>query len=199
MHLGLASVVAGREPPSSEVLTDTATTRSRSACAARRRHPTQVRIGDFGRARRAIEESTLPPAGQVGPSAAGFTARFGRTGSAQVRNRIRTQAERYTGPNSPGVGDDVDPPAGQSGRQPSILALTADGQRQLVVRNHDLGCLSLKIDNRHRAHPRRGQGVANELGRDLRTSRRCRSSRRAGRTSPREPERPSDRCRTLWR
>ncbi len=34
---------------------------------------------------------------------------------------------------------DVDPPPGQAGRQPGILALLADGQRQLVVAHDDRG------------------------------------------------------------
>ena len=36
-----------------------------------------------------------------------------------------------------GVAADVDPPAGQAGRQPGVLPLLADGQRQLEVRHDD--------------------------------------------------------------
>ena len=48
----------------------------------------------------------------------------------------RTALLRPSGAGLVGVGPDVDPPAGQPGGEPGVLALLADGQRELVV-GHD--------------------------------------------------------------
>ena len=55
------------------------------------------------------------------------------------------------------VGDDVDPPTSQLRCEPGILALLADGQRELVVRNHNAGRAGGLVRNGDRSHPRRRQ------------------------------------------
>src|SRR6478735_1703458 len=61
-----------------------------------------------------------------------------------------------------GVGDDVDAPPGQLGRQAGVLALLADGQGQLVVRDHDPGGARGLVRDGDRIHARRRQGAGNE-------------------------------------
>ena len=59
------------------------------------------------------------------------------------------------------LGDDVDLPAGQLRGQAHVLAATADGQRQLFVRHHNLDAVGLFVQH-HLGHFGRGQGVDDE-------------------------------------
>src|SRR5262245_1718384 len=61
-----------------------------------------------------------------------------------------------------GLALDVDPPAGQPRRQAGVLALLADGQRQLVVGHDHLGHARGLVDA-HLLDLRRGQGLGDEL------------------------------------
>ena len=45
------------------------------------------------------------------------------------------------------LGQDVDVPAGQLRREPHVLAAAADGQRQLVVGNHDFDALGVLVEH----------------------------------------------------
>ncbi len=76
---------------------------------------------------------------------------------------------------------DVDAPAGQLGGEPHVLALLADGERQLAVLDHHFHHAVLVVHDRHVLHLRGAQRVHHERGSDPRTTRRCRSSRRAAR------------------
>ena len=76
---------------------------------------------------------------------------------------------------------DVDAPAGQLGREPDVLALLADRQRQLLVLDDHFHHALAIVDDRDALHLRRAERVGDERDRDPRTTRRCRSSRRAAR------------------
>ncbi len=52
-----------------------------------------------------------------------------------------------------GVRPDVDPPAGEPGREPGVLPFLADRQRQLVVRHGHPGGAGGHVDDLHLAHP----------------------------------------------
>jgi len=54
-----------------------------------------------------------------------------------------------------GVGNDVNPPTGQLRRQSGVLALLADGQRQLVIGNDDPGGTRGFVGDGDRIHARR--------------------------------------------
>ena len=105
----------------------TATTRSSSARPPRTRHPTHVRTGVRGVAgadgRSTGDESTAPSACSLTPAA--------RVGAVRRRCPPRFVVDRIGG-----VGPDVDAPPGEPGRQPGVLPLPADRQRELVVRDH---------------------------------------------------------------
>lgn len=51
------------------------------------------------------------------------------------------------------VRTDVDPPAGEPGREPGVLSFLADRQRQLVVRHGHPGGAGGHVDDLHLAHP----------------------------------------------
>ncbi len=124
----------------------TATTRSSSTASSRFRQPTHVRTGPSvlrcGEAevsRWITPESTV--CGPCGPK---------RPATAIGRAQRRCVASGFGGLSWRGgrVAADVDAPAGQPGRQPGVLALLADGQRQLEVGYH---------------HPRRAAGLVDDL------------------------------------
>ena len=79
------------------------------------------------------------------------------------------------------VGADVDAPAGQPGGEAGVLPLLADRERQLVVRHDHAGRPGLEVDDLHAADPGRARGRGPPARPGRRTSRRCRSSRRAAR------------------
>src|SRR6478752_2856898 len=93
-------------------------TRNNSALAARLRHPTQVRTGP-GHAgemcSRATDDNPTPPGAQLRTRAPPrwITGR-------SLRGRVLVRA-------------DVDPPAGETGREAGVLALLADRERELEV------------------------------------------------------------------
>src|SRR6478735_2879969 len=64
-----------------------------------------------------------------------------------------------------GVGADVDPPAGELGREPGVLALAADGQGELVVGHDDASRAQLAVDDLDRGDPRGRQRRGDERGR----------------------------------
>ena len=79
------------------------------------------------------------------------------------------------------VRPDVDPPAGQAGREPGVLALLADRERQLVVGHDHARRSGGQVDHLDAADPSRRQRARRRSRPGRRTSRRCRSSRRAAR------------------
>src|SRR6185295_12550478 len=62
-----------------------------------------------------------------------------------------------------GLGLDVDPPAGEPGGEPRVLAFAADRQRQLVVGDDD-GRLAAVVVDEHLAHARGRQRLGDEAG-----------------------------------
>ena len=62
-----------------------------------------------------------------------------------------------------GLGLDVDPPAGQLGRQPGVLSLAPDRQRELVVGDDD-GRLLVRVVDEDLAHAGRRQRLGDEPG-----------------------------------
>src|SRR4029077_8910192 len=63
---------------------------------------------------------------------------------------------------------EVDPPAGQLGGEPDVLALLADGERQLLVLDDDFHHALAVVDNRDALHLGRAQPVGHEGDRILR-------------------------------
>ena len=57
---------------------------------------------------------------------------------------------------------DIDAPADQLRRQPDVLSLLADGQRQLAVFDHHLHDLVRAVDDRHTADLGRADGIGRE-------------------------------------
>ncbi len=96
------------------------------------------------------------------------------------------------------VWPDVDPPAGQPGRQPRVLAFFADRQRELVIGHDHLGDPRLQVDDVNPGNPGGRQCVRDELSRNPGSNRRCRSSRHAAPSSRYGPGYPSGRCRRPW-
>ncbi len=62
---------------------------------------------------------------------------------------------------SSGLGQDVDIPAGQLRGEADVLAAAADGQRQLLVRNHHFDAFGIFVEN-DLGDFRRLQGVDDE-------------------------------------
>src|SRR4051794_37627903 len=62
-----------------------------------------------------------------------------------------------------GLGADVDAPPGQPRGEPRVLALAADGQRELVV-GHDHRRLLVGVVDQHLAHARRAERLGHEAG-----------------------------------
>src|SRR5215207_1535234 len=62
-----------------------------------------------------------------------------------------------------GLGADVDPPAGQAGGEPGVLALAADRQRELVV-GHDHRRLAVLVVDEHLAHACGTERLGHEPG-----------------------------------
>src|SRR5436305_5346641 len=60
-----------------------------------------------------------------------------------------------------GLGADIDPPAGQPGGESCVLALLADGERELVVGHDDRGLLAVVVDE-HFPHTRGRQRLGHE-------------------------------------
>ena len=88
-----------------------------------------------------------------------------------------------------GLALDVDPPAGQPGRQAGVLPLLADGQRQLVVADDDGRGARLVVEA-DLSYPGRLQGALDRTRPGRRRRGRCRPSRRGARWSPCAPGRP---------
>src|SRR6201995_4102865 len=65
------------------------------------------------------------------------------------------------------IAADVDSPSGEPSRQSGVLALLADGQRQLEVGHHHPGRPRVLVDHGHRNHLGRRQRVGDEPGRVL--------------------------------
>jgi hypothetical protein len=90
--------------------------------------------------------------------------RLGHVYSSPSRVRAPNLPERGRGGAGPNCGlvvpvdgcvrDDVDPPAGELGRQARVLAFLADGEGQLVIRNHDAGGAGCFVRDGDRIHPR---------------------------------------------
>ena len=62
-----------------------------------------------------------------------------------------------------GLGLDVDAPAGQAGGQTGVLALAADGKRQLVVGHEGTDGLGGGVEDEARGHLRRRQRVGIQI------------------------------------
>ena len=106
-------------------------TRSRSDLAARARQPTQVRT----RACATTVGRVTGVYASDGPRRcrlAGLAARPSALGASAGGTGVLARRDASSGA-------DVDPPAGQPGGEPGVLALLADRQRQLVVGHDDPG------------------------------------------------------------
>src|SRR6476646_11218734 len=104
-----------------------ATRRSRLDLTTRSLQPTQVRIagipGTCRLARVAMTSLSLPP-----PRVSGYAREPGLFRVLRRRTRGRGHGRPVGGDRR--VGPNVDAPAGEPGRQPGVLALLADRQRQ---------------------------------------------------------------------
>src|SRR5215217_4882566 len=143
--------------------------RSSDACGARVRQPTQVRSG----------------AGAVGVLAGerlvGVQAAVARSRQRRVRAAAAVGEDRPAAAADllfllvAGVGlllgelglrADVDAPAGQPRGEPRVLALTPDGEGELVI-GHDHRRLAAVVVDEHLAYARRAEGLGHETGRLL--------------------------------
>src|SRR3954447_3439337 len=100
-----------------------------------------------------LRASTDEPVRILGPAGPSYDA------SANPRTRL-------SGSSVPGllVTADVDAPPGQPGREAGVLALLADGQRELEVRHHDPRGAGVRIDDLDRGDPGGRERVRDHLG-----------------------------------
>ena len=117
--------------------------RTSSPAGALRRQPTQVRTGCWA-------------------AIAAFAVI-----SAVFRTFVRVDRRRVRLGLSLRFALDVDPPAGKARREPRVLTLFADCQRQRLVGHNHFGGAGLFVDAHLAHHLGRRQGVGDELGRDV--------------------------------
>src|SRR3954449_4874766 len=151
---GMTSRPAPRSP---------ATTRSNSRFSARCRHPMHVRTLP-----RTVSEDMRRPTLSRLPwrtvdQSTGCTAQR-RTGRASGSVEWRGHGGPLVAPRRRLVRADVDAPAGEPCREPGVLAIHADGERELVVGNHHSCRAAREVDDLDAADPRRGQRVPDHLG-----------------------------------
>ena len=94
---------------------------ARPACGP---HPRHTHRGPMGRRRCEPGPTSVP----------GLDIRC-TSGWAPPRSRPPSLPASGSGNAGPAIGTDIDPPAGESRRQPSVLSLSPDCQRELVVGN----------------------------------------------------------------
>ena len=115
--------------------------------AAPARHPMQVRTGVRASGRetgRPVTDESTPPTG------CSFT--------------LTARPALVVLPGGGGVGPDVDPPPGEARSEAGVLALLADGERELVVRDDDARRAVELVDHGDGGDLRRRQRVAHQLG-----------------------------------
>ena len=159
--------------------------------------PTPLRSRALGRA-----------PGRGAPASTGASAASAdrpRPGSFLGRSRSRRGGRGARLVADLGLRLDVDAPSGEPGREPGVLALLPDRERELVVGHDDHGRARALVDA-HLLDLRRLQGVGDELGGVLADTARRRSSRRGARSRPcarASPSvrrrRPRGRPRARWR
>src|ERR1700722_20373800 len=165
----------GRVPAGSTVTAylpfpaDTATTRSSSTANSRFRHPTHVRTGPSVRRCAEAEVSRWIAAYFTRTQPVVRTTRTATVCVVDPSVIVRQPAGRIVlGMVSLLVGRvpaDVDPPAGEPGGQPRILAFLSDGQRQLEVGHHHAGGPGVLVDHGHRDDLGRRQRIGDEARR----------------------------------
>src|SRR5829696_10022304 len=142
--------------------------RAREARGAVAPHPAQVRMPALG----ADDVGALARERLVGVEAAVARARQRRVGAAAAVAEDRGAAAAgllllvarvLLLLGELGLGADVDAPAGEAGREPRVLALAADRQRELVV-GHDHRGLAVLVVHQHLAHARGAQRLGDEPG-----------------------------------